>query len=525
MNIALYISLISSLFYLVLAVVDSTLFFQQNSYRYRRYFRWLRGDLPIFSFSIYLALALIQLFFPSVASFVVASVFYILGGVIFLRTKHKKGLVATARVRRMWITSIVVLTLGSLFFLELVWFLGALPWAFLLLANFLNIPLERSITRWYINDARRIIRSMPNLRVIGVTGSYGKSSTKGALLQTLSSRYSVLATPGNFNTLLGVVRTIREQLKPYHEVFIVEMGAKQAGDIKEICDVVCPSIGIITSVGEQHLETFGSIEAVQRTKFELIDSLPEDGFALLNGDYPWIANRPVENLSDVVYYGASDSTLLDYRVGESHYRSLATYFRVVDRMGESHEFSTRLLGQGNLLNIMASYIVASHLGISPDKCRAAISQLQAVEHRLSIRSLGDRIILDDAYNSNPVGSKMALDVLREFDTAAYLSLNCTAEQQRIVITPGMVELGSAQYSSNRELGAHIGRSATFAVIVNKVNREAILEGLAQSELPKDRIKVVDSFLEAMDLVNAHFTPASLRGSAMLLLNDLPDTYK
>ena len=124
-----------------------------------------------------------------------------------------------------------------------------------------------------MNIGGRFVWDWPNLRVIGITGSYGKTSTKTFLHALLSVKYNVLMTPGNFNTTLGVIRTVREHLKPHHQVFIVEMGAKQTGDIKEICDLVHPTIGIVTAVGEMHLETFHSVENVRRTKFELI-SIP-----------------------------------------------------------------------------------------------------------------------------------------------------------------------------------------------------------------------------------------------------------
>ena len=146
-------------------------------------------------------------------------------------------------------------------------------------ACWLLSPVERHINRHYYRDAEHRLQAMPGLKVIGITGSYGKTSTKHYLETILSEHFDVLMTPGSYNTTMGVIRTVREYLKPYHEVFIVEMGAKQRGDIKEICDLVHPGIGIITAVGEQHLESFKSIENVQATKFELVDSLPAGGLA------------------------------------------------------------------------------------------------------------------------------------------------------------------------------------------------------------------------------------------------------
>ena len=143
------------------------------------------------------------------------------------------------------------------------------------------------ISHGYVKDARRILESMPGLTVIGITGSYGKTSTKNFLHSLLSVKYNVLMTPESYNTTMGVVRTVRERLRPTHQVFIVEMGAKNPGDIREICDLVRPKYGMITSIGEQHLETFKTLDNIIKTKFELADAIPRRD-CLLNLDNRYI---------------------------------------------------------------------------------------------------------------------------------------------------------------------------------------------------------------------------------------------
>ena len=157
-------------------------------------------------------------------------------------------------------------------------------------------PVENAINKKYYDEAASILASMPGLKVVGITGSYGKTSTKHYLNRILSEKYNVIMTPGSFNTPMGVIRTIREMMKPYNDLFIVEMGAKNIGDIKEICDLVHPQMGIVTAVGPQHLESFKTIENVQRTKFELVDALPADGFAVVNNDFQYISNREIGNV-------------------------------------------------------------------------------------------------------------------------------------------------------------------------------------------------------------------------------------
>lgn len=530
-----HLALVAALYYVVAAVKTETLFFQQNTYRYDRYFRWLASNFVPFRPALCAILLILNIVLPSVAVWVVTTVIFTLLATVLLRIRYKLPLVITLRVRRLWICCGVLMAFAltllhyfapfaSQFVLQA---LTIAPIALVIMANSAMAPIEKMITARYINQARDIIRSMPNLTVIGITGSYGKSSTKAAVCKVLSAKYNVLMTPGNFNTTLGVVRTIREHLKPYHQVFIVEMGAKQRGDIREICDIVRPSIGIITSVGEQHLESFKTIENIQRAKFELVDALPANGVAILNADYPLIAGRTVSGVEQVIYYGADGAKICDYSIGKASYTGGFTSFNVANKNGESEELVTKLLGSGNLMNITAANIVGRVMGVDYAKRRAAISQLAQVEHRLSVHVLGDRILLDDAYNSNPIGAKMALEVLRDFNVASYLGQigDGVSTEHKIVITPGFVELGNQQYNRNMELGQQIAQCATHAVIVNHVNRKAIVEGLENKGFDSDNMKLVDSFNEAIEYINKKFTQGDLRHSAMLYLNDLPDTYK
>lgn len=493
--------------------------FQQNSYRLGRYLSWLRNGNRLAhrrAWMVLLPLLGIDRRGVWAAALLMAWLTW-----KELSTVYKKPVVFTARVLRLYVTC-GLLTLVVLLLAGWLWPAGLFVTAGLtlllsnfmvLLANTVNIPLEKAISRWYYNDARKRLRAMPDLLVIGITGSYGKTSTKHFLYRILSEKYNVLMTPGNFNTTLGVVRTVREHLQPYHQVFIVEMGAKQSGDIREICDLVHPRIGIITSVGEMHLDTFKTLDNIRRTKFELIESLPADGLGVVNLDSEAAAAYRPQWPGHLAGYGiAAEKTA--YGAVDVRYGVSGTTFGVRTPEGFRTGYETKLVGEGNLLNILAGIVVADHLGIPEKKQKIAVAQLQSVEHRLSRRTTSGRItILDDAYNSNPQGARMALAVLRDFRTEP--------DGRRIVVTPGFIELGARQAELNRELGREMAAACDHAIVVNATNRDAIARGLADGGFPEERIFRADTFAQA----SAHLSEYLHAGDVVLYENDLPDSFK
>lgn len=518
-RVILYFFCFAWIAFLSATVRYSTQMFQQNSYRNERYNRWLKQSGEWHSRANLLAVvgAVVTLFTHHWAVLVLLGLWMMVIAVAEFSIEYKIKLAYTMRVKRLLLTRYLLVALAMVgasylddrFAIPLLLLMTLDYW--IILANAINRPLEKAITRWYYNDAKRRLRSMPHLKIIGITGSFGKTSTKHFLYRILSERYNVLMTPGNFNTTLGVVRTVREHLKPHHEVFIVEMGAKQRGDIKEICDLVCPEMGIITSVGEMHLETFGSVENVARTKFELIDALPEGGVGVVNIDSKAAYRHLKSNNIKALTYGIENAEA-EYRATNIAYSATETTFALShgDRVDEG--YATHILGRGNILNITAALAIAEHLGVSVDACRRAVKQIEQVEHRLSMRRSGGITILDDAYNSNPTGARMALEVLRDFAT----------EGKKYVVTPGFVEMGAKQYDNNRVFGSDIAHANPDGVfVVNEVNREAITTGLSEGGYDSAKVATVASFQEAM----AALQPQLKAGDVVLYENDLPDSFK
>ena len=383
---------------------------------------------------------------------------------------------------------------------------------FNLISNVINRPIEKAVNQYYINDAKRILKSMPNLQIIGVTGSYGKTSVKFYLQTLLQGKYNVLVTPESYNTPMGIVKTIRGSLKSSHEIFICEMGARHVGDIKEDTDIVHPHHGVITSVGPQHLETFHSMENIQKTKFELADCLPEGGMLFLNGDNEYIRQKAPEYQNVFFYYtdaAEGAEKISGYHAKDVAVSQLGTEFTVVAPNGEEERFQMRLVGAHNVINVVGAIAVANQFGVSLKELKIPVRRIQPVAHRMQMREQGLVTIIDDAYNSNPVGSKAAVETLAMFDGI------------RILVTPGMVELGDKEDEYNYKFGTYAADCCDYILIVGKKNRESIHQGVLSKNFPADRCVCVDKLEDALSYAY------SIKGDGhkyILLENDLPDNY-
>lgn len=516
---------VSAMIYMVFVVKRDLQMLQQNSYRNERYKKWLdmNGEYTTTSRMVCMVIGLLLM--TSFAQFewfgvvkLIVAIALIGMTVSLAKKKYKHSLVFTKRVWRLCVSELALIAVVSVLFsagsLNGIAFafvaFSAFSYVVTMFTNWILKPVESAINKTYYNDAKRILSQMPHMKIIGITGSYGKTSTKHYLNRILSEHFSVLMTPGSFNTPMGVIRTVREMLQPYNEVFIVEMGAKNVGDIKEICDLVKPEMGIITAVGPQHLESFKTIENVQSTKFELVDSLPANGFAVLNNDFEYVANREVKNV-ETRRYAVNASIDADYHAEDIKYSAAGTTFTVVGE-GKRIELSTKLIGECNISNLMGAVIIAMKLGVPEAKIKYAVSKIAQVEHRLNMkRTQAGIVIIDDAFNSNPDGSRMALDVLGSMTGG-----------KRIVVTPGMIELGDKQDFYNRKFGEHIAETCDVAIIVGKYNRESIVSGIkSMGWVEGEKLYVVDSFNEAQAVLSRIVAA----GDTVLYENDLPDTFK
>ena len=502
---------------LTLCCIKHMHYFQLNSYKLAEHKVWIRRNKgPLLWLVILAALHLVALLMGNILSAIVCALLsslYALSSKPRARKRSKKPLVYTTRVIRMLVTECLIFGITALLFFLIfpiklfpIYAAAALlicPHA-CILANFINAPIEAAVRTYYLNDAVSLLRSHPSIKVIGITGSYGKTSTKYYLHTLLSEKYDVLMTPGSYNTPMGVVKTIRSSLRATHEVFICEMGAKYVGDIKELCEIVDPEIGLITSIGAQHLDTFGSLENIVKTKLELADFIGgKGGRVFINGSCQLL----MDNAKSCTV--CSPSPDADYVTSNVRADEHGTSFTVSLKDNTRIEITAKVLGAHNVSNLALAAAVAYEMGLSPDEIKRGARKIESAPHRLQLLHRGNDIIIDDAYNANPAGTKAALEALSLFDG------------YRIIVTPGMVELGSQAEEFNKSLGKHAARVCDKIILVGKRQTESIYRGAIEAGYPKARIAVYESVTDALN--GAFNTPCDTR-KIILIENDLPDNY-
>ena len=379
------------------------------------------------------------------------------------------------------------------------------------LAHFILVPLELMIRRMYIKKAKAKLEKRADLIKIGITGSYGKTSVKHILNVMLSQKYNVCMTPHSFNTPMGLTKVVLKYLKDENQVLIAEMGAKQVGEIKFLCDLIKPNHAIITGIGNQHLQYFGSEENILKTKNELVLSLEKKSNVVFNitsvGGKTLFEDCQLQNKFAVELSTASDV--------QAENVSITPRGLVFDMVynGEKVACNSKLLGKHNLLNILTAASLALKLGVSLVQIKTALETLEPISHRLELIQNNNITILDDAFSSNEQGAISALEVLGQFDGKV-----------KICVTPGIVELGAAEKEVNTNLGKLLAGVCDYVVIVNKLNAEAIKEGLLTSQMQTENIIQVDTLEDAKVKLQEIFENEKNKEYVVLFENDLPDNY-
>lgn len=526
-----YISLIPFIVLLIYDLKKALHMAQQNLYNDdHRFLKWTLKDMKTFKTPLKCSLVvlityLVLIIFKLEASVITSIYFFVVCLIILLiEIKENKNadtkikLKVTARVKRLIFTNVILFSLlcVGLYFVKNVNIIYLCLFIYDMILNFvimlsiiINKPVEKMVYLSYKTKAVNKLKAMNNLKVIGITGSYGKTSSKNILSDILNVKYNALPSPRNFNTPYGLIITVNNHLDKFDDILIAEMGAYKVGEIKELCDLVRPKYGILTKIGTAHIEIFGSQENIQKGKFELIESLPSDGIGVLNGDDELQVNYKLKNDCKIVWIGI-DNKDVDVRATDIKTSNKGTTFNVIFKGDKKkYEFTTRLLGYNNIYNILASLALSKEFGLTVDQMKKAVLGVKSVEHRLELRPAGNITYIDDSYNSNPVGSKMALEVLKDMPGL------------RIVMTPGMVELGDKSYELNKKFGTYMKDSCDVVILVGEKITKPIKDGLKEVKFNDKNIYVVKSTKEAFNLVKSL---SNGKESYCLIENDLPDIY-
>jgi len=497
--------------------------FQQNRYECFRYRKWLkqqqidREDVILYILKslpwVVLFFLKMPLFYPALLG--LSAIVFVLSYKAENKKNYIKPLHVTDRVKRQILTMVLlyVILFGLLFYLlpMFIWpvcFIIAplLAWFFIFMMFYINEPIEKTVREYFLNQARKILKESPFLTKIGITGSYGKTSTKNIVQAVLSGKYYSLMTPASFNTPMGITITVREHLKPLHEVFVCEMGADKVGEIDYLTKFVQPKYGIVTSIGPQHLNTFINLENIITEKMKMIENLPADGVGFINLDNEYIKNYKIQNRCKIITYSLSDSSA-DYYATDIQYHPYGSEFTIVHH-NESYSFKTKLLGAHNVMNILVSVALGREMSVSWKELQEAVMKIEKIEHRLELKKINGYTFIDNAFNSNPEGSAMSLNVLSMMPN------------KRFIVTPGMIDLGEKQEEANYHFGSLMKDKADVVILVGPKQTKPIYDGLRDSGYEMSDVHVVQNVKEAFSLVYQLATTED----TILLENDLPDAF-
>lgn len=501
-------------------------YFQQEEYSSIRFIQWFlqnyafdkKGSLIAASAAVSTQITGYYFFFTAISAAILCII------ALLEENPQKQGklrLNMTERATRIYYLSLTLYGVFSVIFtyicptLSLAWlvqlFLIQLTPCWLIASNRLLDPGEKKRQQIFVDEARGIFENARPF-VIGITGSYGKTSTKDALSQILQITLSPTFWPEKgINTFMGITRTIRTGLQEGHRFAVIEMGAYGRGSIQKLCRLTPPQAAIITMIGTAHLERFGSQENIFLAKSELAQALPLDGILVCNGDDDGareIANRH-QKKTTLLYGYDNKCGHLDCWISSWSIKPKGTAFTFEWR-GQKYEGFTPLFGKQALSNAMGAFTMACALGSDPNYALAVIRQLQPVDNRLQVKKDKEITFVHDAYNSNPIGFAAALQVLADLPG-----------NRRIVVTPGMIELGNKQKEENERIGTLMAKFCDLAILVGETNKGAIMSGLHQAGFNSDQIIFCATRNKALDLLK----DLQRDGDIILIENDLPDLYE
>lgn len=493
---------------------------QQDDYNNARLLDWIRQH-QVFDRKLslgLLGLGALSIFLPHFVTALICA-----AGFSFIaysdsdpRTRSKKKLVLTARAKRILFPAVALSGLCALPFLALPPFFLVLPVQAvpltLVLSNLLNRPYEKAVQEKFRGEAARALRDI-RPRIIGVTGSYGKTSVKHMLGHILKAAAPTLITPGSVNTVMGVTRIIREHMAPNTKYFVVEMGAYGPGSVARLCALAPPDAAVITAIGPAHYERFGTLDAVAAAKFELAqDALSRGGHVSVHEQtLGFAASRAIYEASKDRFTVCGESATSDLVIRSVEQTKDGLQVKITWR-GQDYTLKAPLYGVQHGGNIALAFACAAELGLDPRDITTSLERCPQIAHRLEVRPLPDgTILVDDAFNSNPEGFAAAL---------ALLPVLRPDGGRTILITPGMVELGEAHDAAHRTAGEQAAKTCDIVLAVAAERIPAFADSY-RANAPEGKFLAFATFQEAQAWLDAN----RRAGDVILIENDLPDLYE
>lgn len=430
-------------------------------------------------------------------------VFYALGAysLIMLIGKRWKLPKFTKKAAVLSILSVIVLVYFVIVFLSRFFLFAVLaeitmPFATFIIVELLQIPTF-FVKRIIYRKARKKIEKNKNLIVIGITGSYGKTSTKEFLYTILSKKYKVLKTSGNTNTEIGVAQAVNKYLTEDHQIFIAEMAAYRRGEIKMLCNILKPKIGIVAGVNEQHLALFGSMENLLLSEGggELAAALLKDGTLFINGDNKYCLDLYKKFNGNKRLYSLSNKTIdSDIWADSITVEKNQISFLAMNKSGEMAHFGVKVLGKQNVQNLLGAILIAESLGMSLEEISDACKNISQEQAGMVLKQGKHGIdIIDSSYSANPDGVFADLD---------YLSIY---PNKKIIVMPCLIELGEKSKEVHEKIGRKIGEVCDFAIITTKDEFKEIKKGMGDKNIifcdkPEDIYSAITLFAKSGDAV-------------------------
>ena len=494
--------------------------YQKNRYKMDRYSHWFaKAFLWEFRSFLYYVLLALPFVLMEYCSDLIAYILFVVFSILYTMVRFYKcdwnklfkNIDWTMRMLRSAIVlfvlqfSLIYFVIENAYTTSLGWgsiFAYISSWFFIYMVWLLLYPVEWLIGYVYRKQASNIMAKFDG-HCVAITGSYGKTSCKYILDHLLSQKYYGLMTPKSYNTAMGITSVIRKMLKPLHQYFICEMGSDHPGEIEVMMKVCQPKYGVVTTIGPQHLQTFGMMRNIVDEKMSLVKHLPSDGISFLNKDNAYIREYEMEYPCSVVWF--SMQTEADYQVVNMYQTSEITQFTVLHD-NVYYEFETKLLGKHNVMNLLAMISVAHTLGIDMESLRTLVASVECIEHRLERKDWYGRLLIDNSYSSNIESMQESLSVLSMMPN------------KKVVVTPGLVDLAQMQDEMNHLFGTLMKDKVDAVILVGEEQTKEIARGLRDVGFEEIYIEndMASSLKKVLEITNS--------GDTVLIENDLPSVF-